>query len=84
MCWELTVTSGLRWFQKGIFVLDIQSDRLQKLLPHEPCWLILGVSRCGLDHVTVPALPRTPVKALAVTVTLAVFLNAMYTTRTEA
>jgi hypothetical protein len=28
-----------------------------KLIPHEPCWLLSGVSRCeGLDHVTVTVL----------------------------
>jgi hypothetical protein len=35
------------------FLMSTQMSTL-KLIPHEPCWLLSGVSRCeGLDHVTV-------------------------------
>jgi hypothetical protein len=35
-----------------IFLMSTQMSTL-KLTPHEPCWLLSGVSRCGLDHLTV-------------------------------
>jgi hypothetical protein len=37
----------------NVFLMSTQMSTL-KLIPHEPCWLLSGVSRCeGLDHVTV-------------------------------
>jgi hypothetical protein len=48
------------WRCEVRFVLWLTNSALQScssatpaIPPHEPCWLLSGVSRCGLDHVTV-------------------------------
>jgi hypothetical protein len=48
---EVDSDDFLRRFQMNFF--DVYSDEYFEVIPHEPCWLLSGVSRCeGLDHAT--------------------------------
>jgi hypothetical protein len=53
-CWGV-VGDEMRGTAHGLQLpLICRSTGTLKLVPHEPCWLLSGVSRCeGLDHVTV-------------------------------